>query len=272
METEEYDNPKEIRATLETYKKLADDFSNHDTILKDKTVLSYIAYILEVPYLDIINLSLDILELFIKNADNYLHITSTFGIREALDAVVNRFILSEPEISKRAQHLKDNIERMKPPIYNLRSRCRIIERKKLKTHVIVLHVQGLLPETRSELESTLIKIEGLISLVIDVEHQRVTMRTLNNVTAKLIAEAIQENLDNMEAWLVTKNKFNQEFLVRLTHKEDTDDIENMPEYLPEEEEQEDGKEGVVSLFSGLRQSASSLYKSTAEFLHNSFYW
>ncbi|XP_035723332.1 armadillo repeat-containing protein 1-like [Vespa mandarinia] len=272
METEEYDNPKEIRATLETYKKLADDFSNHDTILKDKTVLSYIAYILEVPYLDIINLSLDILELFIKNADNYLHITSTFGIREALDAVVNRFILSEPEISKRAQHLKDNIERMKPPIYNLRSRCRIIERKKLKTHVIVLHVQGLLPETRSELESTLIKIEGLISLVIDVEHQRVTMRTLNNVTAKQIAEAIQENLDNMEAWLVTKNKFNQEFLVRLTHKEDTDDIENMPEYLPEEEEQEDGKEGVVSLFSGLRQSASSLYKSTTEFLHNSFYW
>ncbi|KAL2711436.1 armadillo repeat-containing protein 1-like [Vespula squamosa] len=272
METEEYDNPKEIRATLETYKKLADDFSNHDTILKDKTVLSYIAYILEVPYLDIINLSLDILELFIKNADNYLHVTSTFGIREALDAVVNRFILSEPEISKRAQHLKDNIERMKPPIYNLRSRCRIIERKKLKTHVIVLHVQGLLPETRSELESTLIKIEGLISLVIDVEHQRVTMRTLNNVTAKQIAEAIQENLDNMEAWLVTKNKFNQEFLVRLTHKEDTDDIENMPEYLPEEEEQEDGKEGVVSLFSGLRQSASSLYKSTAEFLHNSFYW
>lgn len=108
-------------------------------------MLSYIAYILEVPYLDIINLSLDILELFIKNADNYLHITSTFGIREALDAVVNRFILSEPEISKRAQHLKDNIERMKPPIYNLRSRCRIIERKKLKTHVIVLHVQGLLP-------------------------------------------------------------------------------------------------------------------------------
>lgn len=51
--------------------------------------------------------------------------------------------------------------------------------------------------------------------MIDVEHQRVTMRTLNNVTAKLIAEAIQENLDNMEAWLVTKNKFNQEFLVRL---------------------------------------------------------
>jgi len=45
----------------------------------------------------------------------------------------------------------------------------------------------------------------------------------------------------------------------------------MPDYLPEEEE-EDDKEGVVSLFTGLKQSASSLYKSTAEFLSNSFYW
>lgn len=271
METEEYENPKEIRTTLETYRKLADDFSNHDTILKDKTVLSYIAYILEVPYLDIINLSLDILELFVKNTDNYVHITSTFGIREALETVINRFALSQPEVSKRAQRIKDDIERMKPPIYNLRSRCRIIERKKLKTHVILLHIRGLLPETRADLEAMLIKVEGLISLVIDVEHQRVTMRTLTNVTAKQIAEAIQDNLENMEAWLVTKNKFNQEFLVRLTHKED-EDTENMPEYLPEEEEQENEKEGVVSLFNGLRESASSLYKSTAEFLHNSFYW
>lgn len=46
----------------------------------------------------------------------------------------------------------------------------------------------------------------------------------------------------------------------------------MPEYLSEEDEQEDDKEGVVSLLTGLRQSASSLYKSTTEFLHNSFYW
>ena len=51
------------------------------------------------------------------------------------------------------------------------------------------------------------------------------------------------------------------------------DDEDMPEYLPEEEEeQEEEKEGVVSLFTGLRQSASSLYKSTAEFLSTSFYW
>ena len=46
----------------------------------------------------------------------------------------------------------------------------------------------------------------------------------------------------------------------------------MPEYLPEDDDQEPEREGVVSLFTGLRQSASTLYKSTAEFLHNSFYW
>ncbi|XP_015607081.1 armadillo repeat-containing protein 1 [Cephus cinctus] len=264
--------PNELKATLEMYKKLADDFTNHDTILKDKTVLLYLAYVLEVPDTEVVRLALDILEIFIKNVENYVHVTSTFGIREALDSVVNKYALDEPKLAKHAQSMKDDIERMKPPIYNLRSRCRrVIEPKKLKTHVIILHVHGLLPETRAELETTLIRIEGLVSLVVDVEHQRVTMRTLSNVTAKQIAEAIQKNTQNMEARLVTRNKFNQEFLVKLVHN-DIDDCDEMPEYLPEEEEQEDEKDGVVSLFTGLRQSASTLYKSTAEFLHNSFYW
>ncbi|XP_033175507.1 uncharacterized protein LOC117233131 isoform X1 [Bombus vosnesenskii] len=273
MDVDESLDPKELKVTLETYKKLANDFANHDTILKDKTVLSYVAYVLEVPDFEIVNLSLDILELFVKNVDNYVHITSTFGVREALDAIINKYNVDKPKISKRAQCIKDDIERMKPPIYNLRSRCkRVIEPKKLKTHVIVLHVQGLLPETRAELEAILIRINGLVSLVVDVEHQRVTMRTLSYVTAKQIAEAIQKNSENMEARLVTRNKFNQEYLVKLIHTGNNGDTEDMPDYLPEEDEQEDEKEGVVSLLTGLRQSASSLYKSTAEFLHNSFYW
>jgi hypothetical protein len=46
----------------------------------------------------------------------------------------------------------------------------------------------------------------------------------------------------------------------------------MPEYLMENDEPEEEKEGVLSLFTGLRQSASTFYKSTTEFLHNSFYW
>ncbi|XP_053995030.1 armadillo repeat-containing protein 1-like [Hylaeus anthracinus] len=273
MDVDDSIDPKEVKVTLETYKKLAHDFVNHDTILKDKTVLSYVAYVLEIPDIEIMNLGLDILELFVKNVDNYVHITSTFGIREALDAIINKYNVDETKIAKRAQYVKNEIERMKPPIYNLRSRCRrVIEPKKLKTHVIMLHVQGLLPDTRSELESILIRIEGLVSLVVDVEHQRVTMRTLSYVTAKQIAEAIQNNTDNMEARLVARNKFNQEYLVKLVHTGDSCDTDDMPDYLPEEEEQEDEKEGVVSLFTGLRQSASSLYKSTTEFLQNSFYW
>ncbi|XP_017881396.1 armadillo repeat-containing protein 1-like [Ceratina calcarata] len=97
------------------------------------------------------------------------------------------------------------------------------------------------------------------------------MRSLSYVTAKQIAEAIQKNSENMEARLVTRNKFNQEYLVKLVHT-GNNDTEDMPEYLPEEDEQEDEKEGVVSLLTGLRQGASSLYKSTTEFLQNSFYW
>ncbi|XP_066592574.1 armadillo repeat-containing protein 1-like [Prorops nasuta] len=273
MDLEDTLDPEEIKSTLTTYRKLADDVVNHDTILKDKTVLSYIAYVLEVPETNVVHLALDVLDIFVQNLENYAHITSTFGVREALDSVVNRYTLDDSELAKRAQNIKDDIERMKPPIYNLRSRCRrVIEPKRLKTHVIVLHIQGLLPETRTELEETLIRVEGLVSLVVDVEHQRVTMRTLSYVTAKQIAEAIHKNIPHMEARLVTRNKFNQEFLVKLVKTVDTDNVEEMPEYLPEDEEPEGEKEGVVSLLTGLKQSASSLYKSTTEFLSNSFYW
>lgn len=267
MELEEPADTQELRETLETYRRLANDFVNHDTILKDRTVLSYLAFVLEVPDENVVVLALEILEIFIKNVENYVHLTSTFGVREALDAVINKYTFDNPKLAKHAQCVRDDIERMKPPIYNLRSRCRrVIEPKKLKNHVIVLHVSGLLPETKAELELTLIRIEGLISLVIDVEHQRVTMRTLVNVTPKCIAEAISENTQNMEARLVTKNKFNQEFFVKLLNTE-IGDNEELPEYLPEDEDSEDSKEGVVSLFTGLKQSASTLYKSTAEFFN-----
>lgn len=109
-------------------------------------MLSYVAYVLAIPDPEVVDLALDILEIFAKNIENYHHITSTFGVREALDAVINKYSLEDPDIEKRAQLIKDDIERMKPPIYNLRSRCRrVIEPKKLKTHVIILHVHGLLP-------------------------------------------------------------------------------------------------------------------------------
>lgn len=108
--------------------------------------MSYLACVLEVPDPEVVSLALDTLEIFVKNVDNYIHVTSTFGVRESLEAVINKFSLSEPKTASRAQSIKDDIERMKPPIYNLRSRCRrVIEPKKLKTHVMVLHVQGLLP-------------------------------------------------------------------------------------------------------------------------------
>ena len=38
-------DPQELKATLETYKKLAEDYANHDTILK---VIFYFVYFLSV--------------------------------------------------------------------------------------------------------------------------------------------------------------------------------------------------------------------------------
>lgn len=49
METEDSPDSQELKATIATYKKLAEDFSNHDTILK--VILLYIVYV----YFDSVN-------------------------------------------------------------------------------------------------------------------------------------------------------------------------------------------------------------------------
>ncbi|KAG7196372.1 hypothetical protein KM043_016628 [Ampulex compressa] len=135
---------KRLRQSLESYKNLAEDFANHETMLKDRTILSYVAYVMSMPKPELVELGMEILELFAGNGDNWLHLTSTFGVREALEAVSETH--GQSELGLRAQLLRERIEGMKPPIHNLRSRCRrVIEPRRLKTHVIVLHVQGLLP-------------------------------------------------------------------------------------------------------------------------------
>lgn len=45
MDVDESLDPKELKVTLETYKKLANDFANHDTILKVRNIFEFI-YIL----------------------------------------------------------------------------------------------------------------------------------------------------------------------------------------------------------------------------------
>lgn len=45
MDVDESLDPKELKLTLETYKKLANDFANHDTILKVRNFFEFI-YIL----------------------------------------------------------------------------------------------------------------------------------------------------------------------------------------------------------------------------------
>lgn len=42
MDVDESLNPKELKVTLETYKKLANDFANHDTILKVRNFSKFV--------------------------------------------------------------------------------------------------------------------------------------------------------------------------------------------------------------------------------------
>lgn len=63
--------------------------------------------------------------------------------------------------------------------------------------------------TRNDLESALIRIRGVISVVLDVEHQRCTVRAVEKVSPEAIINHIS-NKTKLQARLVVKNKLNQE--------------------------------------------------------------
>lgn len=64
-------------------------------------------------------------------------------------------------------------------------------------------------ESHHQLKSTIIKVNGVVSVVLDVNHQRCTLRTYQSLTPHVIAAAIFEGT-GMEVKLISRNTFGQE--------------------------------------------------------------
>lgn len=64
-------------------------------------------------------------------------------------------------------------------------------------------------ENRHDLESTLVQVKGIVSVVVDVEHQRCSLNMYKWLTPLAIATAVFEET-GMEVKLVSRNKYGQE--------------------------------------------------------------
>uniref|UniRef100_A0A4P6D8Z6 Protein rhodnius neglectus n=1 Tax=Rhodnius prolixus TaxID=13249 RepID=A0A4P6D8Z6_RHOPR len=259
-------------------KTMALDHSKHDIMLKDKTVLQFLAYSLDSEENEVIEVSLKTIELLVHNNRNHNILRSTFGVFEALKATSEREGL-EDALKSLSKELIMKLE--DAPAYNTRYRSLKVTTeqsqpigRKLSSKVYSFHIFGLNEDTRRSVESAVIRIRGVISVIIDTGHQRCVVRVMENITPQLLTELIARET-KLEARLILRNKFRQEVLVDLGKSENgrgDDGIEgvNLPEYLPEEESPV--KEKALYSFGRLRTSAASWVRTATSLFQNSFYW
>lgn len=251
--------------TLLKYKQLAEDPGNHALMIKDKTTINFLAYTLDTSDEELLKASLTTLELLSQNPVNRSWIKSTFGVIEALKCVVNNENIVNSSIRNKAEKI---IELLNTPVLPGGEKT-ILKGQKPKK-VITFQVIGLHLETQKELEDILMKkAKGVLSVIVDVEHQRCVATVFDHVDPKLLASTIAENTP-MEAQLVTRNKFNQEMLIPLTDNTKTLELDDLPPYLDEKDSPV--KEKAIKSTKDFRITASEWFSSAAGFLQKSFYW
>lgn len=262
MDVESEIKDSSIKTLLE-YKELASDLVNHPDLLKDKTVLHYLAIALDETEEELLNASLDTIELLGQNSSNRPFILKTFGVVQSLDYLAANKNVNNV-VRERAKSISDLI---KTPDNNIAKEQKKISRNK---KILTLHVFGLNDDTRKELEDILTKkVKGVHSVMVDVEHQRCIVTAYEHLDPKMLASTLTENT-SMEARLVSKNKLNQEILISLNEDTKQIDLPILPAYL--EEKESPVKEKAVKSIKEMRIVASEWFSVAAGILQGSFYW
>ncbi|XP_014245306.1 armadillo repeat-containing protein 1-like [Cimex lectularius] len=286
-----------IAQTLASYNKLALDETKHTTLVKDKTMVQFLAYCLDSNDNNALELSLRTLDLLAQNPKNRQEMSSTFGVLEALKATYERDI--PEDLRKLAKNVKTILETpVTQDSFNQPARPSLLGdhnySKKFSSIVFSFHVFGLNNDSRDNLESALVRVRGVISVVVYPDHQRCIVRVIERITAEMLAEAILDKA-GLIAHLVVKNKNNQEVLKDILGKkkiqtlnlggrgdlspiaeyiEDAEEKnlsdDELPPYLPEEESPV--KEKALHPFDRFRTSAASWVKTATSLFQNSFYW
>ncbi|CAL4119030.1 unnamed protein product [Meganyctiphanes norvegica] len=138
---------------------------------------------------------------------------------------------------------------------------------------ITLYIQGMVTTDHRELvENELVKVRGLVSIVFDLVHSRVTCRVRQEIPIEKLASAISRT-DSLKAQLVTRGDNGEEIisLIGGGNASTPSLVDDLPEYLPEEEPQEKSS-SAIALSAAFRETATNLLFTATDLLQKSFYW
>ncbi|XP_022918099.1 armadillo repeat-containing protein 1-like [Onthophagus taurus] len=253
--------------TLKKYKKLSENQENHNNLLKEKTVVLFVASLLELNNLTITTLCLDILNNLIENCDNHTPLIITFGILEALESTSIRLRELDNKQAYRASEMADVLKRNAPPSHSTRNRLKQRQQRRNTTLVYQLYIPHLTRENRHIFDETIIKQKGLVSFVVDMEQQKCTVRLSPKLPIKNVIEALYKN--GVTVLLVSKNRNDiDEVYIDIFSKSNKKCLS--PQYLPEDDTPPKAKS--LADVNNFRKNAGDWFKTASDFLANSFYW
>uniref|UniRef100_A0A8D9A4D0 Armadillo repeat-containing protein 1 n=2 Tax=Cacopsylla melanoneura TaxID=428564 RepID=A0A8D9A4D0_9HEMI len=259
-------------ASLDEYQEMAKDWNKHTEMLKDQSCMDFLVYSLDTDDATVLEKTLDILKLFIENEKSHSMLKSYMSLIENIRLIDKRNNISS-DLKLLAKDLHSRL-------YNVSSHTPQSPKKSPFTAVqnsYVFHIEGLYSQNEIDLERAVIRLRGVLSVQIDVEHQRCVVRTMPSVDQIKIAQQIVDTT-RMKPRLVSKNKNQQEIFIDIlnankgdTNSEDELSDEDLPAYLPEEDDEEESyhPKSILS-FQYIRDNASTLIHSAARII-NSFY-
>lgn len=146
-----------------------------------------------------------------------------------------------------------------------------------KAKVVTLFVKGMVsPEQRQRVEEELVRVRGLISIVFDLGHSRVTCRVKRDLSVEKLAAAVART-ETLAAQQVTTNDKGEEEIIPLGQTPadpatTTSPVDDLPDYLPEEDFGVKDATSAMAPSGSFMEAASSWISSASNLLQKSFYW
>ncbi|KAK3859226.1 hypothetical protein Pcinc_034631 [Petrolisthes cinctipes] len=149
-----------------------------------------------------------------------------------------------------------------------------------RAKIVTLFIKGMVnPAHRKLVEEELVRVRGLISIVFDLGHSRVTCRVKRDLPPEKLAAAVART-ETFTALQVTTNDKGEEEMISLdpasrpslpsTHKSEE---EELPDYLPEEDlEPIEDATSAMAPSGTLMETATTWFSSATNLLQKSFYW
>ncbi|KAL3868084.1 hypothetical protein ACJMK2_040921 [Sinanodonta woodiana] len=267
-------------------KKMAGDPIKKKALIKDATCIGGLVLVLSNPDPQIVQLALETLLLLADQAENQSILHDFIGMMDQLELVITKATCDQT-IQSMAEKLYLLLSKIEETCTlkdtsntsgsSRRSSCNK-NRSLLGTHkskALVLQLRGMVDKSDRDLcMRLLLQVKGVISITFDMKKMRCIVRSKLDVKPESLVRAIARSqtfaaqqvikTDSGEELLVTFNAHSQEL-----NKENN---EELPEYLPDEEETVIDDKAVSRSGKGGKKSGAGWLSTAASFLTNSFYW